>query len=110
MNSIQNLFRVLFLNGNEVYEIYACGVTESDMFGFVEITDIVFDETSGLLVDPAEEKLKTEFHQVKRFYVPVHSMIRVDEVEKKGIAKIHTTEKSKKGGDLPPLNFSPRKK
>ena len=58
------------------------------MYAFVEVADIVFGEKSNLLVDPAEEKLKAEFGQVKRTYVPIQAVIRIDEVEKVGTNKI----------------------
>ena len=84
----ERLYRIVFLNQDEIYELYAKGLSESEMFGFLEIEDIVFGENSSVLVDPAEEKLKAEFEGVRRVYVPVHSVIRVDEVEKEGQAKI----------------------
>lgn len=64
------------------------------MMGFIEIGKIIFGERSKLLVDPAEEKLKSEFDGVKQTYVPHHSIIRIDEVEKEGKNKIHETDGS----------------
>ncbi len=66
------------------------------MYGFIEIEEFVFGERSGLLIDPAEEKLKNEFAGVKRSYIPMHSIVRIDEVEKEGPAKITEV---KGGGD-----------
>ena len=48
----------------------------------------VFGEKSALLVDPSEERLQSEFEGVKRFHIPMHAVIRIDEVEKQGAAKI----------------------
>ena len=45
-----------------------------------------------MVVDPSEEKLKTEFDTVKRSYIPLHAIIRIDEVEKQGTGKISTLE------------------
>jgi len=42
--------------------------------------------------------LKSEFSGVKRTYIPMHAVIRIDEVEKEGNAKIHDTEGS--GGQV----------
>lgn len=84
----ESLFRIVFLNQDQIYELYAKSLSESEMFSFVEIEDIVFGEKSSVLVDPAEEKLKAEFEGVKRLYLPMHSVIRIDEVEKEGTAKI----------------------
>ncbi len=85
---INSVFRVTFVNGEKIYEVYAEGVSESDMYGFVEIEDLVFGETTSVVVDPGQERLQTEFAGVKRFYIPMHAVIRVDEVEKTGIAKV----------------------
>ncbi len=87
-------FRILFHNQNKVYELYAHQVSQSSMLGFIEIGDIIFGEKSKLLVDPAEEKLKSEFGDVRHTYVPQHAVIRIDEVEKEGKNKIHDAEGS----------------
>ena len=34
------------------------------------------------------EKIKSEFEDVRRTYLPMHSIIRIDEVDKQGISKI----------------------
>lgn len=82
------LYRVSFHNQGKVYEIYARGVSHGGMPGFVEVEKLVFGEKSMVVVDTSEEKLKTEFEGVERFYVPLHSVIRIDEVAKAGPAKI----------------------
>ena len=41
-----------------------------------------------LLVDPGEEKLKAEFAGVSRSFLPMQAVIRIDEVEQSGVAKI----------------------
>jgi hypothetical protein len=86
--SKQKLYRVSFLNQGQVYEVYARQVSHGGMLGFVEIEKLVFGERTTLVVDPAEEKLKNEFANVERFYVPVHAVIRIDEVSKQGTARI----------------------
>jgi len=89
MSSPQHLYRVTFLNQGQVYEVYARKVSHGGMLGFVEIEKLVFGEKTTLLVDPSEEKLKTEFANVERTYVPVHAIVRIDEVSKQGQARIH---------------------
>jgi len=84
----QPIYKVIFHNQNRVYEVYARQIFQSDMWGFIEIEEFIFGERSKLLVDPSEEKLKTEFTGVKRSYVPMHAIIRIDEVEKEGAARI----------------------
>lgn len=81
-------YRIVFHNQGKVYELYARHVGMSEMFGFVEIGEIIFGERTALLVDPSEEKLKSEFEGVKHTYIPMHSVVRIDEVEKEGTNKI----------------------
>lgn len=91
------LFRVVFANEDKLFEVYARSVGQSGLFGFIEIEELVFGEHSGMLVDPAEEKLKSEFKGVKRTYVPMHSVIRIDEVEERGEAKVRDMDTSTAG-------------
>jgi hypothetical protein len=90
----KSIFRVIFINQSKIYELYAREVSQASMLGFIEIGDFIFGERSKLLVDPAEEKLKAEFEGVKFTYVPHHSIIRIDEVEKEGKNRIHDTDGS----------------
>ena len=84
----QRTYRVSFHNQGKIYEIYARNVSQSGLMGFVEIENIVFGERTTLVVDPSEEHLKSEFDGVSRTYIPMHSVIRIDEVEKSGPSKI----------------------
>ena len=82
------IFRIVFVNNGNNYEIYANKVGQGTLFGFVEVEELLFNNRSGLLVDPSEEKLKAEFSGVKRTQIPMHSIIRIDDVEKQGTPKI----------------------
>lgn len=82
------VFRIRFINQDKIYELHAREASQSSMHGFIEIGDFIFAEQSQLLVDPAEEKLKSEFGQVRHSYIPVHSVIRIDEVAEEGKNKI----------------------
>ncbi|GAB3050902.1 DUF1820 family protein [Simiduia curdlanivorans] len=86
--SLSPTYKVIFYNQNQVYEVYARAIYQSEMYGFIEVEEFVFGEKSAIVVDPGEEKLKTEFAKVKRSYIPMHSIIRIDEVEKEGSAKV----------------------
>jgi hypothetical protein len=88
--SKQRLYRVSFTNQGQVYEIYARQVSHGSLLGFVEVEQLVFGEKSTVVVDPGEEKLKTEFADVSRSFIPVHAVIRIDQVDKPGAAKIST--------------------
>ncbi len=87
-NMNKPVFKVIFLNQDEVFEIFARAIFQSEMYGFIEVEELVFGERSQLLVDPAEEKLKNEFAGVKRTYIPMHAIVRIDEVEKEGEVKV----------------------
>jgi hypothetical protein len=87
-----HIFRIVFVNQGKVYEIYARKVSHGSLFGFIEVEELVFGERSSVVVDPGEERIKAEFAGVKRSYLPLHSVIRVDEVRKQGISKISALE------------------
>jgi hypothetical protein len=83
-----HIFKVVFANQGKVYEIYAKKVSHGTLWGFVEVEELVFGEKSTVVVDPSEERIKAEFEGVKRTYLPMHSVLRIDEVRKQGISKI----------------------
>ena len=80
--SKKRAYRVIFHNQGNVYELYARSVSHGEMYGFVEIGEIVFGERTAILVDPSEEKLKGQFAGVKRTFVPIHA------VEQSGTNKV----------------------
>ena len=84
----QQLYRVSFVNQGEVYEVYAKSISHGGLLGFVELEQLVFGEKTALVVDPGEEKLKQAFEGVTRTYIPVHQVIRIDQVDRRGQAKI----------------------
>ncbi len=91
--SEKHIYKIVFFNQEQVYELYARHVYQGDMYGFVIIEDIVFGEKSAIVVDPSEEKLRTEFAGVDRSFIPMHEIIRIDQVKKRGTAKITATAK-----------------
>ena len=88
----RRLYEVMFMNQGKVYEVYARSVSHGGLFGFIEVEELVFGERSRVVVDPTEERIKSEFAGVKRSYLPMHSILRIDEVEKEGTAKISDAE------------------
>jgi len=88
------LYKVSYYNQDKVYELYAKQVYESDLYGFLTIEEIVFGSKSDVVIDTSEEKLKTEFEAVKRSFIPMHSVIRIDEVKEQGVCKIKDTNGS----------------
>lgn len=94
MNKKKCLYKIIFMSQGQVYEIYARHVAQGAMFGFVEVEQLVFGERTTVVVDPSEEKIKSEFADVRRTYLPMHSIIRIDEVDKQGASKISKVEGS----------------
>jgi hypothetical protein len=94
-----HIYKIIFVNQSKVYEVYARKVSHGSLFGFVEVEELVFGERSSVLVDPAEEHIKTEFAGVKRSYLPLQAVIRIDEVRQQGVSKIKALE----GGNVAPF-------
>ena len=87
-----HIFRIMFVNQGKVYEVYARKVSHGELFGFIEAEELVFGERSSVVLDPSEERIKGEFSGVKRTFLPMHSVLRIDEVKKQGTAKITVLE------------------
>ena len=83
-----HIYRIYFHSHGQIYEVYARSFYQSDVYGFVVIEDYIFGERSKMVIDPAEDKLRSEFDTVQRSFIPMHAVIRIDEVEKEGVAKI----------------------
>jgi hypothetical protein len=96
--SEKTLFKVVFMSQGQVYEIYARSVSHGTLFGFIEVEKLVFGERTTVVVDPSEEKIKSEFENVRRTYLPMHSILRIDEVDKQGTSKV-----SKMDGNVTPF-------
>ncbi|HEB95728.1 MAG TPA: DUF1820 family protein [Sedimenticola thiotaurini] len=103
------IFRISFVNHGKIYQLYAKQVRQAEIHGFVEIEGLIFGEPGSLLIDPSEERLKDEFSGVSRTLVPVHAVIRVDEVEKHGSSKILDLDPNAKITPFPSPFSPPRK-
>lgn len=96
-----SLFRIAFLNNGKVYELYCGDVCTSDLLGFVEVTGLIFGEKGSLVVDPTEERMRDEFDGVEILHLPMHSVLRVEQVRKKGQAVIRDRESGEKVTPFP---------
>jgi hypothetical protein len=96
MQTKKKLYKVIFQNHGKVYELYAKRVEASDLYGFTFIADLVFDSFDSMLVDPTEERLKEEFNGTQGLHLPMHSIVRVEEVAERGIAKIRDASTGEK--------------
>ena len=82
------IFRISFHSNGKVYQMHAQQVVQAELYGFIEVRDLLFDEHTSLVIDPAEERLKAEFAGVQRLVLPMHAVMRIEEVEKRGQNKI----------------------
>ena len=95
------IYRIIFIQHEKIYEIYARFLTEESLMGFIEIEELIFQEMkSSLLVDPTEEKLQAEFKGVRRCYIPLHTILRIDEVVHEGRARITDADQSEKKSNV----------
>jgi len=105
--STKSLFKVIFLNQGKVYELYARGVVSSGLWGFVEISDLVFETGEGMVVDPTEEKMRDEFSGARVLHLPIQSVLRVEEVERRGQCRIRDRQS---GENVTPFPLPPNSK
>jgi len=98
------LYKIIFLNHGKVYELFSEGVTSSGLWGFIEVSGLVFETGDSLVVDPTEEKMRQEFESAKVLHLPIQSVLRVEEVEKRGQCMIRDR---KSGEKVTPFPISP---
>jgi len=82
--SAMRIFRITFYNQGKVYQLHAEEVFQGELHGFVEVHGLLFGEHTSVVIDPSEERLKDEFANTRRILIPMHAVIRIDEVEKRG--------------------------
>ncbi|MDR0184059.1 DUF1820 family protein [Lysobacter arvi] len=102
------LYKVTFLNAGKVYELYARNVTSGALWGFTEVSELVFDVHDGVVIDPTEERLRDEFGNTRALHLPMHSIVRIEEVERKGQSAIRDATTGEKVVTPFPLPGKPR--
>lgn len=78
----EHFFRVMFTQRDQLCELYAKQLAESDMYGFIVIEELVLPPLLPSQKEAGETRQPNEFEDVIRTYLPVHSIVRIDEVEK----------------------------
>ena len=106
----RHIYKVIFMSQGKLYEVYARKVSQDGFWGFIEVEQLVFGERGGVVVDPGEEKLKSEFEGVKKSFIPMHSVVRIDEVAREGTAKIVAMEAGSNVSPFPVSLYTPGKK
>ena len=97
----KRLYKIIFLNQGKVYELFSKSVTSSGLWGFIEVSNLVFESGEGLVVDPTEEKMRQEFADARVLHLPIQSVLRVEEVEKRGQCLIRDRESGEKVTPFP---------
>lgn len=82
--AVKPIYRVVVHQQGEVWELYAREIFQSDLWGFIEIEELVFEDASKLVVDPSADRLRRTFEGVSRCYLPLNAILRIDEVEREG--------------------------
>ncbi len=103
----RKLYRVIFVNQGKIYEIYARKVEQDKLYGFVEVSGLTFGQHTEVVVDPAEERLRSEFEGVESTWIPMHAVIRIDQVDKQGSSKITSVEGSASVTPFPGNYYGP---
>ena len=57
MANKKTIYKIIFLQLGEIYEIFAKQIYQSDMYGFIEVEEYIFNKNKQLVVDPSNEKL-----------------------------------------------------
>ncbi|MEZ0471383.1 DUF1820 family protein [Luteimonas salinilitoris] len=102
------LYKISFLSHGKIYELYARRVQSGSLWGFTEVADLVFDVHDGVVVDPTEERLRDEFGATRVLHLPMQSILRIEEVEKKGQSAIRDAGSGEKVVTPFPLPAKPR--
>lgn len=97
----KHIYRVQFHSDDQLYDLYVSEIHNSSIFGFVELVDFHFGEKAQVVVDPTEDRLRNEFGNVRRVFIPLHHILRIDEVKKEGTPKIIKTD----GKTFTPIPF-----
>ena len=100
----EHIYKVIFQNNGQLVELYARQIAQGGLFGFIEVEDLIFGTRTKLVVDPGEESLQRQFEGVRRFYIPMHAVIRIDEVEKEGVSRVVSEgDRKDKGSSVRPF-------
>jgi Uncharacterized protein conserved in bacteria len=76
----KGIYKILFVQLGEIYEVYAEAIYQSDRYGFIDVQEYIFDQNSQIFLDTIEEKLKNDFEGVQRSYIPIYCIMRIDEL------------------------------
>ncbi|MBZ4644220.1 MAG: hypothetical protein PWQ25_180 [Deferribacteres bacterium] len=91
----ERYFRIQFIDSKkEIMTFFAKSVNPSSYIGLIEVSNILYMD-SEILINPEDEKIRKEFKGVKRTFLPLSAIIRIDEIEepKTQVLKLFPEEK-----------------
>ncbi|MCK5680355.1 DUF1820 family protein [bacterium] len=77
-NSRKPIFRVHFQTEDRNYSLLARSVKEAEFFGFIEVSEIIFEDIKRLIISPEDEALRKEFAKTDSISIPHQYMRRID--------------------------------
>lgn len=86
------IYRIVFTQEEEIKELYAQYISEEALVGFIEADTLLDRDNIAPVVNPKE---------VRRCYIPLHNILRIDEI---------TIEHTEKGGNVSHLSQAFKKK
>lgn len=97
----KSIYKLVFYNQGKVYELFAEQVDSSHLYGFIEARKLMLEGGGTLVVDPGEERMREEFGDTEKLMLPMHSVIRIEQVGKRGECVIRDRESGEKVTSLP---------
>lgn len=77
----ERYYRIQFYDSKkEIMTFFAKKVNPSSFIGLIEVSEILFMD-SEIIINPDDEKVRKEFSGVSSTYLPLNTILRIDEVE-----------------------------
>ena len=93
------VYRVRFQTDDRSYSLLARSVKESEFFGFLELSEIIFEDLNRLIISPEDEALRKEFAKVESITIPHQYLRRIDRLsdsEDVGVSYLKIAESNNK--------------
>ena len=93
------IYRVHFKTEDRNYSLLAHSVKESQFFGFIEVSEIIFEDVNRLIISPEDESLRKEFAKTESVSIPHQYLRRIDRLsdsEDIGVSYLKIAESKKK--------------
>ncbi len=72
------IYRVHFRTEDRNYSLLSRSVKESEFFGFIEVSEIIFEDINRLIISPEDEALRKEFAKTESISIPHQYLRRID--------------------------------